>query len=56
MMMAHKAGWLGRDMVSFFEKLAASESGASQSNGYPSMSSRVSMAHGMASLFAAYEQ
>jgi len=56
MLMAHQAGWLGRDMVSFFEKLAASDSGAPQSNGYPSMSSRVSMAHGMASLFATYGQ
>jgi predicted Zn-dependent protease len=53
MLMAHQAGWPGSDMVSFFEKLAASDSGASQSNGYPSMSSRVSMAHGMARLFAA---
>ncbi|HSY30065.1 MAG TPA: M48 family metalloprotease [Burkholderiaceae bacterium] len=54
MLIAHQAGWLGRDMVSFFEKLAASESGASILNGYPSMSSRVSMAQGMARLFATY--
>ena len=52
MLMAHQAGWLGGAMVSFFEKLAASDSDASQLTGYPSMSSRVSMAHGMARLFA----
>jgi predicted Zn-dependent protease len=52
MLIAHQAGWHGRDMVSFFEKLAASDSGSSPMSGYPSMSSRVSMAHGMARLFA----
>jgi predicted Zn-dependent protease len=56
MLMAHKAGWSGRDMVSFFEKLAASESDTMHSSGYPSMSSRVSMARGMARLFAGERQ
>jgi predicted Zn-dependent protease len=56
MLMAHQAGYLGRDMVSFFAKLAASDSAGAQSSGYPSIASRISMARGMAKLFASREK
>jgi predicted Zn-dependent protease len=52
MLMAHQAGWSGHDMVSFFEILAASEARDLPATGYPTMSSRISMARGMAKLFA----
>lgn len=51
MILAHRAGWLSKDMVTFFKKLASSPDGAMIGNAYPAMSSRVSMAIGMAKLF-----
>jgi predicted Zn-dependent protease len=51
MIMANRAGWPARDIVGFYRKLAASETSSVFSGGYPSSSSRLSMALGMAKLF-----
>ena len=51
MFMLNRAGWSSRDMVSFCRKLAASETTSVFSGAYPSSSSRLSMALGMAKLF-----
>lgn len=51
MLLAFRAGWPTRDMVSFYTKLAATASSQSLADSYPSMSSRLSMAKGMAKLF-----
>lgn len=48
MLLAHRAGWRADDMVSFYRKLAASDSAAPLLPGaYPAAASRVSMARGM---------
>lgn len=52
MALAHRAGWPPAAMVSFYRKLAAGEQGALMSNAYPANASRLSMAKGMARLFA----
>jgi len=51
MRLAHGAGWPTRDMVGFYTKLAASAGSQSLISSYPAMSSRLSMAKGMAKLF-----
>lgn len=48
MLLAHRAGWRADDMVSFYRKLAASDTAAPLLPGaYPAAASRVSMAQGM---------
>ena len=56
MIMAGRAGWAGRDMVDFYRKLAGSETASLFSGAYPSMSSRLSMAQGMAKLLEAQKR
>ncbi|MGZ3240960.1 MAG: M48 family metalloprotease [Burkholderiaceae bacterium] len=51
MILAHMAGWQARDILSFYNKLASSDSSSMLNGAYPSMSSRLSMAKGMAQLF-----
>lgn len=51
MILAHHAGWLARDMVNFYRKLATSAPSSMLTSAYPSMSSRLSMAKGMERLF-----
>ena len=51
MFMANRAGWSSRDMVGFYRKLALTAGGSLFADAYPSMSSRLSMAQGMARLF-----
>jgi predicted Zn-dependent protease len=43
-------------MVSFYRKLAASDQGAPLAGGHPSAARRLSMAQGMARLFAVDQQ
>ncbi len=52
MVLAHHAGWPAAGMVSFYKKLAAIEEASVLGGSHPEASSRVSMAKGMALLFA----
>ena len=52
MVLAHRAGWPSAAMVSFYRKLAATEQSSLMSDDHPSAASRLSMAKGMALLFA----
>lgn len=52
MVLAHQAGWPAASMVSFFVKLAAIDEESILAGGHPPAASRVSMAKGMARLFA----
>ncbi|MES2296917.1 MAG: M48 family metalloprotease [Pseudomonadota bacterium] len=51
MVIAHRAGWPGRGMVSLYRKLAAIERPGIFNGNHPSGRSRLSMATGMAVLF-----
>ncbi|MFC3375184.1 M48 family metalloprotease [Rugamonas sp. CCM 8940] len=53
MVLAHRAGWAGAAMVSFYRKLAADDAASMLSSGHPAPASRLSMAKGMALLFTA---
>jgi len=53
MVLAHRAGWPSSAMVSFYRKLAATEQASLMAADHPSAASRLSMAKGMALLFAA---
>jgi predicted Zn-dependent protease len=52
MVLAHHAGWPASGMVSFYQKLAAIDAASILVGSHPTASSRVSMAKGMALLFA----
>lgn len=51
MVLAHRAGWPGAAMVSFYRKLAGVEQASLFSGDHPSAATRLSMARGMALLF-----
>lgn len=53
MVLAHRAGWPAAAMVGFYRKLAADDDASLLSGGHPAPASRLSMAKGMALLFAA---
>ncbi|CAN5385249.1 M48 family metallopeptidase [soil metagenome] len=50
MVLAHRAGWPASRMVSFYQKLALSDGATVYSGSHPRVSSRLSMARGMARL------
>lgn len=50
MVLAHRAGWPVTAMISFYEKLAATDVASLLAGGHPALASRVSMAKGMARL------
>lgn len=52
MVLAHHAGWPAASMVSFYKKLAAIDETSILTGSHPQAASRVSMAKGMALLFA----
>lgn len=52
MVLAHRAGWPATSMVSFFMKLATIDGESILAESHPTTASRISMARGMARLFA----